>query len=186
MPFVQSVDYANRRIYLSVETVSLPSLDTMDVYREVRSLRRTTESHRKFRSMIVAGGNIQKTATTFTASYVQLLNGCRIVPFDVLHRLVVSRDTFSDDGASGVECFDRAAVVENVDIDYQVAAVEIRTVATGGGLSPEQSAKIAEIHRRLGLDAAAPLTTTPTSIIAGDLDLVITGDGETTSTVTRQ
>ena len=55
-----------------------------------------------------------------------------------------------------------------------------------GGLSPTQAAQIAEIHRRLGLDAAAPLTTTPTSILAGDIEMVITGDGETTSTVTRQ
>ena len=42
-----------------------------------------------------------------------------------------------------------------------------------------------DIWAMMGLDAANPLTVTPTSRIAGDITQVITGDGETTSTVTR-
>jgi hypothetical protein len=63
---------------------------------------------------------------------------------------------------------------------------ELLNQVSAGGLSPTQQALLEEIHRRLGLDALAPLTTTPTSIVAGDIDLVLTGDGETTTTVTRQ
>lgn len=132
MATVASVDYVNRRIYLSADTVGVP-LDTLDVYRDVRALRRVTEAHRRFKPMIVAGGNIGKTATTYTAPYVQLLYGCRIVPFDVAHSLLVIRDTFSDDGQAGVGCFDRSTVASEVDIDFSVDKVEVRTIDVSGG-----------------------------------------------------
>jgi hypothetical protein len=43
-----------------------------------------------------------------------------------------------------------------------------------------------ELWTLAGLDPDVPMTVTPTSRIAGLIDLVITGDGVTTSTVTRQ
>lgn len=132
MSTVASVDYPGKRIYLSAATVGAP-LDTMEVYRDVRSLRVTTDAHRAFRPMIVGGGNIQKTATAYTQPYVQLLYGCRIVPFNVAQSLLVTRDTFTDDGESGVGCFDRSTLTAEVDIDIQVAPVEVREVVTGGG-----------------------------------------------------
>jgi hypothetical protein len=73
-----------------------------------------------------------------------------------------------------------------VDRTKSAAFATVAGSGSGGGLSPSEAAMIAEIHRRLGLDALAPLTTTPTSIVAGDIAMTITGDGETTSTVTRQ
>jgi len=135
MSTVASVNYVNKRIYLSIQTVGVP-LDTMAVYRDVRALRRVTEAHRAFKPMIVAGGNIQKTVSAFTQPYVQLLFGCRIVPYDAPQSLVVIRDTFTDDGQSGVGCFDRSATASEIDIDYQVSPVEVREVATGGGSAP--------------------------------------------------
>jgi len=42
-----------------------------------------------------------------------------------------------------------------------------------------------ELHKLEGLDASNPVTTTPTSRVAGSVSQVITGDGITTSTVTR-
>jgi len=42
-----------------------------------------------------------------------------------------------------------------------------------------------ELHKIQGLDAANPMTVTPTTRVAGDIELDITGDGETTTTVTR-
>lgn len=134
MPLVASVDYPGKRIYLSAETVNT-DLDTLDVYREVRALRRTVADHRKFRPLIVAGGNIEKIAgQTYTPAYVQLLHGCRIVPYNASHTLKVIRDTFTDDGSAGRDCFDRSAltpgVVVNIDVDFP--AVEIRTIPTSG------------------------------------------------------
>ena len=131
MSTVASVNYLERRIYLSATTVGVP-LDTLDVYRDVRSLRRTIEAHRKFRPLIIQGGNIRKTDTTATQPYVQLLYGCRIVPYDVKHSLKVVRDTFTDDGLSGIECFDRSSLTSEVDIDYAVDKVEVQMVSTSG------------------------------------------------------
>lgn len=84
--------------------------------------------------MIIQGGNIQKTPTTFTAPYVQLLYGCYLVPYDTAHNLKVVRDTFSDDGRAGTECFDRSEISSNVDIDIVVDKVEVRQVSSSGSL----------------------------------------------------
>lgn len=132
MPLVASVDYATKRIYLTADAMGL-TFDTMDVYREVRALRRVTESHRKHQPMIVGGGNIQKTPTTYTQPYVQLLYGATLVPVDLAGKITLIRETFSDDGRSAAECFDRSVLVSNIDIDVQVPAVEVRTVTVGGG-----------------------------------------------------
>lgn len=134
MALVASVDYPNKRIYLSAATADT-DLDTLDVYREVRALRRTTVAHRSFRPMIVAGGNIEKiVSVSYTPAYVQLLYGCRIVPFNASHSLRLVRDTFTDDGMSGRDCFDRtplgATVEVNIDVDFP--EIEIRTVAVSG------------------------------------------------------
>lgn len=134
MPLVASIDYAARRIYLSAETVNA-DLDTLDVYREVRALRRTVEAHRSYLPLIEAGGNIEKlVGQTYTAAYVRLLHGCRIVPYDQTHALRLVRDTFTDDGAAGRNCFDRSGLSPGVvvDIDVDFPEVEIRTVATSG------------------------------------------------------
>jgi hypothetical protein len=135
MPVVSTVDYVNKRIYLHADTVGV-DLDTMDVYREVRSLRaldhQTPVPHRNFKPMVIQGGNIPKTFTTKTAKYVQLLYGCRIVPFDTAQNLKVIRDTFTDDGLEGRDCFDRSGLSSNVDIDYDVDKVEVVEVNTAG------------------------------------------------------
>ena len=51
-------------------------------------------------------------------------------------RQSVLRDTFTDDGAAGVGCFDRSTVAAEVDIDFAVDKVEVRTVNTSGGTAP--------------------------------------------------
>jgi len=48
-----------------------------------------------------------------------------------------------------------------------------------------QSKKLRDIWRVQGLDSGNPLTVTPTSRVSGDITQVISGDGETTSTITR-
>lgn len=134
MSVVASIDYTSRNIYLSAATMNVP-FDTMDLYREVRALRRTTESHRRFKPIVIAGGNVEKIAgQTYTPSYVQLLYGARIVPYDASHRITLVRDTFTDDGFAGRDCFDRTSLTPGVEvgIDVQVDKIEIVRVATGG------------------------------------------------------
>lgn len=153
MTTVASVDYVNRRIYLSAATVG-STLDLLDVYRDVRALRRVTEAHRAFKPMLVAGGNIQKTATTFTQPYVQVLYGCYFVPFDAAGTVKIIREVFSDDGRSGLQCFDRATVSSNVDLDYDVQAVEVRTVSTSGGTGSTAVEIATQVRLELSLELA--------------------------------
>lgn len=132
MPLVSSVDYLTKKIYLGPDSIGV-SLDTMDVYREVRERRRLNENDRKWDVMIVGGGRIQKTPTTFTPSYVQLLDGCEIIPQDVTQTLTIIRETFGDDGRSGPETFSTAGFANVVTIVYDVPQVEIVELSGGGG-----------------------------------------------------
>ena len=167
MPLVDFVDYPNKRIYLSADTVNT-SIDTLDVYREVRALRRINDNHRKFKPMIIAGGNIQKTPTTFTQSYVQLLYGCRIVPFDVSHHILLIRETFTDDDLIGHEVFDRLplSTTTTVDVDVNVSEVEVRIVTTGSGVLPSDITAMAEAVWQQALTAYGPDTAGRTLIDA--------------------
>ena len=58
-------------------------------------------------------------------------------------------------------------------------------VVSGSGLNATQDTRIKELHERFGLSDGNPMTATPTSIVAGSWSQTISGDGETTSTVTR-
>lgn len=65
-------------------------------------------------------------------------------------------------------------------VDYGALADAVRTE-----LGVELAA-VLEVWRRHGLDIAAPLTQTAASITAGDIALTITGDPDTSITVTRE
>jgi hypothetical protein len=57
--------------------------------------------------------------------------------------------------------------------------------AGSGGIDPALVAKIVELWQLQGLDVDNPMTVTPTTRTTGTIDLEITGDGVTTTTVTR-
>lgn len=138
MPKVASVDYTAKRIYLSAETVGV-DLDTLDIFKEVRALRRTDTEGRKFYPMIIADGNKPKQPLVFTAISIELLYGCRIVPFDTSHTLKLVRDTFTDDGFAGSGIFDRTPLspTSMVDIDVDVKEVEVREVVVGSAVTAQ-------------------------------------------------
>ena len=133
MPLVSSVDYDLKRIYLDASTVGA-SIDTIEIYQEVRALRVSNDGDRNYKPMIVGGGNIQKTATTFTPSYTQLLYGCRIVPYDTSHTLTLIRDTFTDDNFSGVEVFDLAPLSPSTSVNILLNVPQVEVVLAGGGI----------------------------------------------------
>ena len=144
MPVISSIDTVNNRIHLSASTVGV-DLHPIDIYKEYRALRRTDETLRKFYPMMKADGNVQKTATTFTERYVTLLNGARVVPYDASHSLRVIGTIITDDGNSGIDCFDRLPLSTSVevDIDYQPPQVEIIKVNTSqASLSPSDIAAV--------------------------------------------
>ena len=60
------------------------------------------------------------------------------------------------------------------------------TVVSGSGLSAGQDTKLDELHKLQGLDISNPMTATPISRDAGaSVSQTISGDGSTTTTVTR-
>jgi hypothetical protein len=143
MAVVDHVDYDAKRIYLSAATVGT-DIDTLDIYREVRELRRLTDLHQQYKPIIIAGGNVVKIPNvSSTPSYVQLLYGCRIVPYNTSHALKVIRDTFTDDGFAGRDCFDRTPLSPTVVVDIDVDFPEIENRFISGGGSAPTAAQVA-------------------------------------------
>lgn len=69
-------------------------------------------------------------------------------------------------------------------VDLAALASAVWSHATRS-LSGTQATQLAELWALQGLDESAPLTVTPTSRTAGSIAQAISGDGTTTSTVTR-
>lgn len=63
---------------------------------------------------------------------------------------------------------------------------ELLNTSGSGGLSPAQVTMLTELWRMRGLDPANPVTVTTTEETSGSIELAITGDGVSTSTLTRQ
>jgi hypothetical protein len=74
------------------------------------------------------------------------------------------------------------------DVTVLESPVDGVTVAAGSGLSAAQAIKLDEIYKRLGLDVSDAITDTASGIdsASGDIEITRTGDGTTTSTLTRQ
>ena len=158
MPFVAHIDPANRDIYLSVDTVGA-SIHPIDIYKEVRTLRRVTEALRQYMPFLAAKGNDPKGGGKATERYVILLNGARIIPYDVSHTLTVVGIIITDDGQEGIACFDRTPLsgTTRVDINYTPPQVEVITVSGGSGLSNDERVKLMSIPTAAA-NAAAVMT----------------------------
>jgi hypothetical protein len=77
-------------------------------------------------------------------------------------------------------------IIDDIDGLGTPDNTEVLTAISGVGDNVDDClAKIGEVHTLAGLDAASPMTVTPTSRVAGDIELAISGDGITTTTVTR-
>lgn len=193
---IQSIDPVTRRVYLHADTVGA-DLHPIDIYKEMRTLRRTDESLRSFDLFMGAAGNVSKGAGSATERYVVLLDGTRIVPYDVSQSLKVVGTIITDDGNSGRDCFDRGplSVGTEIDIDYQPPQVEVITVSTGSGLQPSEQAELSAtatavtnqnamlntqnqmllaLYQLNGLDPDNPLFVSETQRIVGNITQSIT------------
>jgi len=59
-------------------------------------------------------------------------------------------------------------------------------LAAGSGLTTAQATQLLELYKLRGLQPGRPMTVTPSLITVDDIELEITGDGETSTTVTRK
>lgn len=71
------------------------------------------------------------------------------------------------------------------DVTVLESPVDGLTVASGSGLSAAQDTRLTELHQAKGLESGNPMTVTPTTRAVSGWSQTITGDGETTTTVTR-
>lgn len=190
MPLVASVDYPNKRIYLGADSVGVDVLP-INIYKEMRARRRlNADQDRQFYPMITASGN-EPAGPTNTPRFTNLAAGVRIVPFDTSHSLLIRGNLISTaDGLAGRDLFDRAglSVGVEVDVDYQPPQVEIITVSGGSTLTAQESQMLSDIWKILELDPADPITFTPSLIsnLLGTINIVLSGDGVSTKTATRQ
>ncbi len=126
MPLISYIDGINRDVFLSADTVG-ESVHPIDLYKEMRELRRLDEGLRRFPLFMQAKGSDAKGGGKFTERYVVLLQGTRIIPYNVSHALTIVGTIITDDGQEGIACFDRSplSTTTRVDINYQPPQVEI-------------------------------------------------------------
>jgi hypothetical protein len=143
----------------------------------------------------VGGDDIDATEGTKIPIYSFLENGWKIRPQESNHTLSIKDGILLVNG--GGDPFINTLGAYTVRINYQ-QPVQAISFTTGGGSSitkeeiriemdtnSQIALKVGEIHKIGGLDASNPATTTQTGINAGTIDINITGDGETITTLTR-
>lgn len=147
MTLIASIDGPTRRVYLHADTVGA-DIHPIDIYKEMRALRRNSESLRNFDLFMEAAGNVAKGGGKFTERFVTLLLGTRIVPFDTSHEITITGTLITDDGQEGIAAFDRASLSPTtvVDINYVPPQVEVIEVSSGSGLSVVQDTWLGQIH----------------------------------------
>lgn len=92
--------------------------------------------------------------------------------------------SYNESGTMGAKL--NAAGSGGVDYDALAQAV-LEALPADYDTDPDSLAGIVKAMQAiLGLDAANPVTTTPTSVSAGGIDIAVTGDGTTSTTLTRQ
>jgi len=132
---IDHIDPINRLIYLDDSTPDT-EIHPIDIYREIRQLRRTDESLRPYDMFMTYKGAEKKNpdGSKRTERYGVLLKGTLIVPYDTSHTLTITGTLISDTGLEGQYCFNRANLSTGVEvnIDYAPKQVEVITVATGG------------------------------------------------------
>lgn len=164
MALIDYIDGPARRIYLAADSAS-QDVHPIDIYKEMRALRRTDESLRPFDLYLSAFGNVPKGPGKATERYVRQNAGTRFVPYDSNHTLKIIGTVITDDGQEGVACFDRSLLTPGVlvDIDYQPPQVEVLTVSTGSGLDATQDAQLMSLSTaelpQVAIDTASSRTT---------------------------
>lgn len=146
MAVIASIDGPNRRIHLHADTMGVET-HPMDIYREMRAFRRSDESLRRYDVFLKASGYLSKGGGKFTPRLVTCQtddNGLltTIVPYDSDHILTIIGEIITDQGTSGIACFDKDPLTPGVEVDihYEPPQVEIIEISTGGSLlTPTQS-----------------------------------------------
>jgi hypothetical protein len=147
----------------------------------------TTSDNSKYQLALsqVGGNPIDVISGTSIPIYIYLENGWRLRPQEANHTLIVNDGILLVQG--GGDPFIDTIGNFRVRVNYQqpVQAITVSTGGGSGGLTPEETQKLNEIHRLLGLDVANPVIITEDSQVAGSIILELSGDGITNKTIQR-
>lgn len=142
VPVIDYIDPAARRIYLLDGATEYHPID--DIYAEVRYLRRTEESLRKYFVFTQGGGNIPKNVSgTLRTPRYAIFKNCKVVVSGDTY--VTGEQLYADaDGnmiGKGPDCVDHALSPADAYLDYEPPGSEV-IVSGSGGLTSEQEAKL--------------------------------------------
>lgn len=181
-------DGANKRMTLSTGTTSVGVRELWSRWVDWLAVGDNSKFLPAFSQ--VGGDDIDLTAGTKIPIYAFLLNGWKIKPQEANHTLTVTDGILLVDG--GGDPFVNPTGAFTVRINYQqpVQAISFDSGGGGGSLTVEQATRLEELWKMAGLDPAKPVTATKTRRYVGDsvtpdIDQTITGNGRTTSTITR-
>ena len=148
MTVIGSIDGPNRDIYLHADTAGA-SVHPIDIYKEMRTLRRTDESLRPYDVFLTAKGNDAKGSGKFTERYVICNSGTRIIPYDATHELTVIGTIITDDGQEGIACFDRTGLTPSVVVDINYVPPQVEIIVITPTVTQADADLIAdEVHSR--------------------------------------
>ncbi len=158
-PVIDHIDPISRKIYLLSGVDEYHPVE--DIYKEVRHLRRTTESLRGFDIFITAGGSLPKNVagTERTPRYA-IFHDCQIVISGDTY--VAGEQLFADaTGAlvgKGKDCIDRILSPADAYVEYAPPEAEVIVVSTGSGLSIEEHDmlyRLKHLERAVYIDSSA-------------------------------
>ena len=137
-PVIDYIDPDSRKIYLLDGVSVYHPLD--DIYAEVRYLRRTDETLRKFFMFIQGGGNIPKNVTgTLRTPRYAIFKNCQIVLSDDTY--VAGEQLYADENediiGKGPDCIDHELSPENAYVDYEPPGSEVIETGSGDDLGSE-------------------------------------------------
>lgn len=132
-------------------------------------------------SIDVHSGTIE-IAASCTSGTVNIRGGAGVIDNSGVGVTVISSNT-SGHMQTTIDALPTTA--EIVDAVWNADIADYVTNGTMGERIAAEIAMVADLYAIQGLDIANPMTVTTTSRVAGSINLAITGDGVTTSTVTR-
>lgn len=138
-----------------------------------------------YRDQIAVNGNpVVLTTTTSTFLNVILQGGWKINSLAVVGTLTVGEGNVVH-VTDGIDIFGPNVLVNFVN---NTSSAGVLVTGGGSGLSAAEALQLQDVYKRLGLDVADPITDTTANISSGsgDIDIDRTGDGVTSSTLTRQ
>jgi hypothetical protein len=146
MAQVASIDWATKRVYLHLDTVS-SGFDVIAAHFEINAIiAANSNQEQNYKAVMEALGNDVKSAAlgTFTPRYGRINPVWRFVPYDTPHLLQLLVEIVSLDGIVDTEVFDRTLTASEIDIDPIYDKVEIREKVISGAVTAQDLSNIAQ------------------------------------------